>query len=364
MSPILKMYAEVMQPNFPALTALRGVAAWWVVIYHFRELVSVPNLPILQVIMDRGYLAVDLFFMMSGFVISLNYAVSLRTPTKQGLIKFYGFRLARIYPLHIFMLAAYLLNPLMITLVSSSGQLGSRYGFAYFLQSLLLIQNWGFNDKLAWNVPAWSISAEWGAYLAFPLLVRGLALATTCSRTIAIMGVVLLTVYLTGERTDGLGGDIEHSGLLRCVLEFSLGMMLYRLHISFDLGSKVRLVVTAAGLILFGFGLLSRWPDYVFGPIAMALVIFGLLYPESKFSNGRLARTVFYIGEISYSTYLFHYFVRDWCKFMLVGKHIPDGLVFAIYMTVTLAGSVILYRTIEVPGRRLGREMTNKWLQA
>ena len=109
----------------PALTSLRGIAAWWVVLYHFREYLPSRWPEWLMALTAHGYLAVDLFFILSGFVLALNYAESFRD-SLAGAAGFYRLRLARIYPLHFVMLTMFLLNPLAIALFSASGDTVTR----------------------------------------------------------------------------------------------------------------------------------------------------------------------------------------------------------------------------------------------
>jgi len=351
-----------MRATFPALTAIRGLAAWWVVVYHFREVLDFSGLPLLRTLAAHGYLAVDLFFIMSGFVIALNYADSLQRPSFRTVLRFLGFRLARIYPLHLVVLAAFLVNPLAIWMLSRSGALGSRYDPGYFLQSLLLIQNWGFGPDIAWNIPAWSISTEWGAYLAFPLVAYGLSRIRSPAQALSALLGALILVTAAGYATGGLGEDIAYAGLLRCLLEFSLGAALFRLH---ALGAH-RLppgdAMFAAGLALLAAGPVAGWPDYAYGPSAFLLAVLGLLDGRSLSARALAGKTLLYVGEISYSTYLVHYLVKDWSKFLLVNNGSDGRVVFVSYVLATAAASVVLYHLVELPGRRFGRERVQVWL--
>ena len=112
----------------PALTSVRGIAAWWVVLYHFRENLPSRSPEWLLALTAHGYLAVDLFFILSGFVLALNYAESFRG-SLAGATNFYQLRFARIYPLHFVMLMLFLLNPLAIALFSAGGD-ASAYGLS------------------------------------------------------------------------------------------------------------------------------------------------------------------------------------------------------------------------------------------
>ncbi|MFC7542487.1 acyltransferase family protein [Siccirubricoccus deserti] len=135
----------VSAPNVPrqpirALTSIRGLAAWWVVLYHVRELLPPTMPPMLHAALAHGYLAVDLFFMLSGFVISLDYSTQFARLDAGQVRRFLLLRLGRIYPLHLVMLIAFVANPIAIGLFSAAGRVGERYAADYFLLSLLLMQ--------------------------------------------------------------------------------------------------------------------------------------------------------------------------------------------------------------------------------
>ena len=117
-----------------------------------------------------------------------------------------------------------------------------------------------------------------------------------------------------------------------------------------------------AGLALLIAGLALHWPDYGFALLAMLLVIIGLLDGRSFGARALACRLLLYVGEVSYSTYLVHYLVKDWSKFILVGDGTPSVAAFAAYISFTAAASVVLYHFVELPGRRLGRERVQAWL--
>ena len=87
-----------------ALTSARGIAAWLVVLYHIRA--SIAGLPHgVEAVFAKGYLAVDFFFLLSGFVIWLTWHDRLRGQGAAGIARFLQKRVARIWPLHGVMLA-------------------------------------------------------------------------------------------------------------------------------------------------------------------------------------------------------------------------------------------------------------------
>lgn len=346
--------------TLPALTGLRGVAAWWVVIYHFREVIPRSNLNLCQSILDHGYLAVDMFFVLSGFIISLNYSDSFRFFSWHSYGRFLGLRLGRIYPLHLFMMAMYLLNPLAIILFSHEHFPGNRYSIAYYVMNLFLVQDWGFARDLAWNVPAWSISAEWFVYLVFPCIAIFGRLASTRWR--AIIGIlVCLTILYYSIQIVGEG--IPESGLLRCLLEFIIGSLIYQL--SRQKAEAERRPARSAIIVSFGLMVLvimTSVPVYPVSASAWALLIYGLLNKNNLLSWLLSSKPIYILGELSYSTYLVHYFVRDWVKFTLLRGNVDPVLAFSIYLLGTATASLVLYRLIEVPGRKIIRKLVDQGL--
>lgn len=352
-----------MRPTLHALTSLRGFAAWWVVIYHFRSEFPATDWPTIQSVAKFGYLAVDLFFIMSGFIISLNYHTLVENLDLRTFQKFLGYRLARIYPLHLAILILFLVNPIAIYFFSESRDIGSRYDPAYFIQSLFLVQNWGFNSLYSWNFPAWSISVEWGAYLSFPLLASIMArLVVTLLQAGLVLIFLLITLAGVGAFAGSLGNDISHIGLARCLLEFSLGLLLFytvRLRGNLFLRGDW---MAGSSLLLLVIALSVNLPDYVFAPIGLLLMVAGMLDADSYAARALSRKWAIFIGEISYSTYLIHYFVKDWSNFILIRDKLPIELAFAVYLTVTAAASVLLYYTVELPARQYGRNLVDAWL--
>jgi peptidoglycan/LPS O-acetylase OafA/YrhL len=349
-------------PQIYALTSVRGAAAWWVVFYHFRELFPAGTPEVFHHIAAQGYLAVDLFFILSGFVITLNYRKKFESWSWKTNLHFYGARLGRIYPLHLVMMVLFLANPLAIHLFSSEGSLEGRYEFSYYFLSLLLIQNWGFTSGLAWNIPAWSISTEWFAYLVFPfsvaVLLRGMHGVAALRSVLVLLLVVLgLISHLTG----GLGSEIERFGLWRCVIEFQIGVVLCLLRERLR-GSGTNGSDLAVGLAVALFAAYALLPiaDYLLIPTALTLFIYGLTDPNNFAARHLHIPALIWIGEISYSTYLVHFFVKDWVKFVLVRPGVPDLLPFLVYIGAVLIASAILYRWIEVPGQRFVRSWLDR----
>ena len=120
-------------------------------------------------------MAVPGFFVLQrGFVLAHNYADHFSNLQIRSVLIFLGRRLVRIYPVHLMTL----LSVLVMVLVAGhlDYQLAANgYTLQTFVENLFLVHYWLPSFTLSWNFPSWSISAEWFAYLLFPLIACGLA---------------------------------------------------------------------------------------------------------------------------------------------------------------------------------------------
>jgi peptidoglycan/LPS O-acetylase OafA/YrhL len=152
------------EPQIAPLTALRFFAAAWVVLYHYWPNLNAAATPDFAA---KGYLGVELFFVLSGFVISYVY----QGQVERGGFRYGAFlwaRLARVYPLHLATLGAVLL--MALGAAAAGVAVGAEvFDAAALPANLALVHAWGFAPTAAFNHPSWSISAEWFAYLTFPL---------------------------------------------------------------------------------------------------------------------------------------------------------------------------------------------------
>lgn len=340
----------------PALTGLRGVAAWWVVLFHFYEPLRGVVPAWIYEFVRQGYLAVDLFFILSGYVIYLTSSGSLESMKWGPVSRFWINRLIRIYPLHLVLMVFYLFNPLALWLFSESGVGAGRYDWGYYFASIFLVQNWGIFGGLQWNIPAWSISTEFAAYLVCPVLMAVILSRLKKSQVglfIAILGGgfgVAILFGLAGKAS--IGEAIPTLGVARCVLEFWMGLCLGGFcrarGAGATLGNRGRSVLIFL-LIVFDIWLVeSGVPNYWYVPATFAALIYLLAQGDLVFSRFLSSPAVHYLGVISYSTYLVHYFVKDWVKFLSESIGLYQ---LAFYLVVCGGASVVLYRWIESPSR-------------
>jgi peptidoglycan/LPS O-acetylase OafA/YrhL len=158
--------------------------------------------------------------------------------------------------------------------------------------------------------------------------------------------------YATGQ--PSIGSGISSYGLLRCSLEFLVGASLCRIYLTGQMTFRWWPVLLFTGflalVVLYSFGPVT---DYLVMPAAFALLILCLALAGEGAVPLLRDRVLVFLGTISYSTYLAHYFILDWVKFLFVQNDDPPLSVGIIFIAATLAASIILYFCVEVPGRRL-----------
>ncbi|AJA07557.1 Conserved Putative membrane protein [Sphingopyxis fribergensis] len=353
----------------PTLTGLRGFAALAVLFYHIRGGMTgfLPDRVIS--VLAQGYLAVDLFFVLSGFVLWWTYGKEFRDRGVRAAPHFIVRRFARIFPLHLAVLSAMML--FAAALIVSGRDPGEHYSFAELPAHYLLVQNWGFSDRLAWNDPAWSISTEWAAYLllaiaggwltrlprgawSFPLLI------------IAMAGGLGWWFAATGRAS--IGDDIPATGLVRCIVEFGIGILLciwWTAQRERSHGAAI-IYATALGLISAAavlFGVVGSQPAAV--PLIMTAVVILALQASTAPRPLLSGRIAIWLGDISYAVYLSHFFL--WILFKLFFVDDPervDPTMILAFTLMTLAAAHFLHIALEVPGRRIAQRVGDRLLAA
>ena len=292
-----------MQPmDIKPLTSLRFWAASWVVLYHYwPKLASSWVSPLVE----KGYLGVELFFVLSGFILSHVYLEAVG----QGRFNYFGFlwaRLARIYPLHLATLAGL---GLMALGAQAAGVSVDKTVLAWtsLPANLSLTQAWGLAPEAGWNHPSWSISAEWFAYLGFPVFAA--AAWPLRKRPFVAGGLALALLAGLYAVFPSIGGiALDHAtiawGALRIVPCFAYGCAIYLIWRSNPVRRAGQALAGAfvSGAAVIVSGQMSA-PDTLivglFGPLVLFLA--ALASTGSK----RGSSPVFvYLGEISFAMYM------------------------------------------------------------
>ncbi|WP_119462285.1 acyltransferase family protein [Rhodospirillaceae bacterium SYSU D60014] len=351
-----------MTRDIHALTSLRGVAALSVATLHVhRDFGYSWNFAGHTLYIEMAYLWVDFFFILSGFVMSHVYAGDFtHGVTAKTARRFLAKRFARIYPLHLLTLCffwAWAITKLMAD-VRTSGHVDP----AVIPIHLFMMQGWGWLQDLYWNYPAWSVSAEVAAYLLFPWLClfvgwgprsRSIATAFGC-----VVGLALLQAL---ESKHSLKHATYDTGVIRCLFEFVLGMLLYRAY-GFLSASRRMSWIGGDAIAFGGFGALVMAMHFGAPELAIigacALVILSGSLNQGGFSRFFALPPLLWLGSASYAIYMLHApLLAAWGPISTrlpqewIGSPLLAATYLAVFMMVLLSVAGLTHRFFEVPAR-------------
>jgi peptidoglycan/LPS O-acetylase OafA/YrhL len=340
------------------LTSLRFFAALWVVLFHYWPKLDVPATP---AIVERGYLGVELFFTLSGFILCHVYLRRFgESQAGGGGFNYGGFlwnRLARVYPLHLACLIGMGLLVAGAT-VAGFGIDPNILSWGALPSNLLLVHAWGFAPTAGWNHPSWSISAEWFAYLSFPAFATAAWALRDRPRLFAALAVGLIAIlYPLFAALAGfpLARATIAWGALRIVPCFFLGCAMHGLWRSGALSGRVAPWGAAffGAAILIGAQLGAPDPLLVVGFGGLILSLAGMAESGSRFAT---QAGFVYLGEISYSTYMICVpwmiiFVNATAKLLGIADERLPLAVWMILLVAVIPLSAASYHLIEKPAR-------------
>jgi peptidoglycan/LPS O-acetylase OafA/YrhL len=325
-----------------ALTGLRGIAAAWVLAYHLGLAVA-------------GYLGVDLFFVLSGFIIAYNYADAGLAADGARYRAFLWRRLARIYPVY---LAALLLTLGAVAALAPWGvslRRSAQFTAEGFWASVFLLQAWALPVPRIWNVAGWSVSAEWAAYLAFPL-VAARAARVGSARTAMLAIALLYALLALAMELLPLHATLSY-GLVRIAVGFTAGVLLHRLWRLRGSPRDARGVHAVLALVLLVGGStalelsVAKYAAAASVPILGCAVVYGLASSRSRWLCGALAQ---WLGRISFSLYMVHWPIVQ--LYRRCAEMTPDAaprtVVTLAALLTSLLVAALMYRFVEEPARR------------
>lgn len=339
------------------LTGLRFLVSIYVVLYHISY--SIPQ-SLITKFLEKGYLGVDIFFVLSGYVLAYVYKEQFfdNKINKNKFLSFSIKRFARIYPLHFATLLASIIYLHFLILVTKHP---IHLHYENILPQLLLIHAWGITEINAWNFPSWSISAEWFAYIfLFPTATLIFnRFGKVMLLLLAVLTWVLLILYISDTK-DGL--NITTIGILRIIPEFLAGVMLYLYytHYKEELNKYISLVNIVILLICFIIYIL--YPSqitFVILPLICLLIlnlVIGSRIINAFFGN----KIIVFLGEISYSIYMVQFFSISICEIVIRNSSFLSAYSYTkilLYLFSTLIFALLAHFIIERPMR----EKVIKW---
>ena len=345
----------------------------WVMIGHYIG--DGPANQTVRDVVEHMYLAVDIFMVLSGFVLARSHDGDFRVPFGIRQVgRFLLRRLARIYP--IYLLSSFACLLLVVTGIDVWGS--PAISTPMLLTNLAMAQSWGLPyDGL--NAVSWSISTEWAANLLFPifgfLFMRGSMRRSVAAAVATVLCLVIFAALSGGDAPDDpptFGALTWYSfpgSMVRCITEFMLGMFCWRLRrdaagSSWLGGDDVLL----PAILVMAVMTLNQSMDMAFLALACCLVI-GFSFERSSVAAVFASRVPRFLGMISFSLYLWHIPMLQLAPGITAfmeqsGVWQPWLVGRIVLMLLVIAVSAASFNGIEKPAQRWLQRVFAQWLGA
>jgi peptidoglycan/LPS O-acetylase OafA/YrhL len=355
-----------------SLTALRFFAALYVLIFH-RRVKGGGEVDVLHRIIAHGYVAVPLFFVLSGFVLAYKY-VATDGRVRTSAPAFYAARFARIYP--VYLLAFVLFTPTAFR----TRAIPAEQWMTTIASTLTLTQSW--TERISWNKPGWTVSTEAFFYLAFPFLVPAVRRLRGSRLLWAVVilwlaGMAPVVAYHIVLPADALWLRIvKHNPVMR-LPEFLIGVATGKLFLDRQGASRsprwiaclvVALAALAAAVAIETPGAwYVLWHNGFLAPL-FAFLIYALARGDEIITRIPGWAVLTRLGEASYGMYIMQTPVHSLCmgvmSLIAVGnpeaRHAASksGPFVAAYILVLIGLSLLSLRWYEGPARAAIRRLT------
>lgn len=384
-----KMNSALKVERFYSLDALRGIAALSVVLWHWQHFffvgsklgqVDITNLPLSDLLFPfytMGWLAVDLFFCLSGFIFYWLYSEAV---AKRSISfgRFALLRFSRLYPLHIVTLAFVALAQFWLFNWQGSYFVYPNNDAKHFLLNLAFASSWGFETGYSFNGPFWSVSVEALLYALFFVMCRLLPVRSVILLAIACIGYFIVKDYYSpigrGIGSFFIGGIVfsmyqkivksRHRPVLTKLVAI-LSLCVWITTVAFH-SSEIDLNSVSLRSIPFVWRLdaylhklvnasLGLWPTFVLFPVTI------LTLATAEAYRGTLGKRISFIGDISYSSYLLHFPLQLIAYRLMIGLGVGESIYYSPWFMATFYAILILlcfcsYRYLEMPSQRFLRQ--------
>lgn len=340
--------------NYETLNAMRGVAAVSVVLYHAVDLLHMQAFP-------RGYLAVDLFFMLSGFVIA--HAYDNRIGGGLGWREFAKIRVIRFYPLYLAGILLGTIRELALILTHNHYAFTTvQLGIAIVTALLFLpfpIKERGYN-LFSMNIPSWSLMYELLVNVAYAMLFHKLS-NRVLAITIAMAGGALVAlIFKFGSANLGALSTDAIGGIARTIFSFSSGLLIYRLN------TRIRRVpATLLLLVLIACFMVPDFFGYYYDLLFILILSPALVIAGTSTEPSPAAlKTFIYLGVISFPIYAVHRPLLELAAAAATLAHLPGPVVGAACIIGLLILCPFLDRWYDRPFRTILSNATRTKLRS
>ena len=333
--------------HYPALDGLRGLAILLVLFYHNFGFINYSVV---------GWLGVDLFFVLSGFLIT---DILLKTVSSGNYLRgFYARRVLRIFPLYYLSLILFLfvLPPLFSFKDQSAFYVDHQAWFWFYLQNWLLSFHFPLNTSYLNHF--WSLAVEEQFYLVWPFIILWIReprrLLVFMTGALVLLLVVRSAVWM--YKIEGLNYNTFYKftridGIcIGCIIA-----LLHRIKFNF-LKNNTTIIVISLAVLNFGFYFLNQWGDFpylAFVGYTTFAAMFGLLIHEGVRGETKIINSIFnwrllkFFGTISYGLYIFHWPVHEFFysffqRSVAGSLHISPGLTRIVSATIITAIAILI----------------------
>ncbi len=334
----------------------RFLAALLVMAYHFAHYHSNARAVVLW--FENMSPLLDMFFVLSGFLIFNRYGWS--SMNGGDYVRFLARRIARLYPLHLLTLSFFIVVGLAVNAgwISSGGGT-ARYDFAALPANLLLLQAWGVTDTLTFNYVSWSLSAEWFAYLCFPLLLIAFRKAGIAGLALLLIVVVVLLEFADHGVTSVYDTwyEAKEWGAYRVLADFTYGAIIAVLARRFPLGiSGLAPAWTVMAIAILGmFAGIGFYPALILIGVAIYL---GATGEAANPAASAWMKPLMPLAAVSFGIYLWHPVVETllisvvWRRWLEATGMVPFEVFVILPFIASILVALLSARFLEAPAAR------------
>ena len=355
--------------HVPSLTGVRGVAALWVVLFHIQIFSGELGINFLYgtPILRTGWAGVDLFFVLSGFVLMLVHERDFPRLRWPPLLRFAWLRFFRVYPLATVVLLLILAMVLVdrdFAATWTNLSVPPNFTVSSFFRTLFLATRWWSPTDGDWNQPVWSLSVEILGYVAFPFIA---VLSTRLNNRWLIVGLTICclifpTAYAYFVHPPKIYNDDLFWGAgTRMAGAFTGGVLLARLHrLTPESWRSKQGVVADLGVAGLFVALLVEQP-YLYGLITLCFgaIVYGLAADRGLANRVFAAPLAVWLGRISFPLYLAHLMALAWLRYGLFRDNagVTERLTgLLVYLVFIFSLAWLLHVYVERPTHRFARE--------
>jgi peptidoglycan/LPS O-acetylase OafA/YrhL len=340
----------------------RGIAAYCIVIFHYRifynpnitttsfEKNNQPFYNILFPAYETGWIAVQFFFTISGFIFYYLYLYKIQN-NKISLKDFFILRFSRLYPLHFislnFVLILYLIFTLNHLILFQFSEINIKH---YFL-NILLVSSWGFENNASFNTPSWSISIEVLLYILFFLITK--IKVKILYSTLFLILFSIFIFYL--NKLIGYG-----------IFCFFIGGFTYLIIEKIN-NYKIKIINLTILFLTISLTVIFLIQKYEIAEIYFKIIMLTIFFPSLiiflfffQKLNKKIGEKISIIGDISYSIYLIHFVIQIMIFGILQSNNIKldfnSKIYFLSYIFIVTTISFSSYKYFEKPMEKFFRK--------